>query len=369
MRRIVLPLAIAVLVSLSVGLIVGGAVASNAVVVDGRSVTQSQASADLAAAAGSNGYLCYLNASALVRSSGQSGLGAVTGSSTASYSSTFVSNWMNQQITDLIIANKIDQLGLAAQAQSISASAKSDLTASISSTLGQVAGSQYQCPDSASAILSSLPPAFAAKLVQSQADSETLLAHFGGIGLDAQSLEQYYNTSPGSFDTICISGILVASQATAASLRTQLAAGADFATLATQNSTDASKANGGALGCFSPSSANYQSVVKDVGSLAIGAVTQPLPSQNSQYVLLTVTKRTPTPFASIETAVRQAALVADSRAAQSKASQIVRAASVDLNPRYGVWVATAAQTGVIPPASPPTSSILNIKANLPGASG
>lgn len=369
MRRLFLPLALAVLIAVTLGVVIGGVTANDAVVVNGTALSQRQAESQLAAAASNPAYLCYLNANQLVRTSGQSGLGSVQGSSPSSYSSTFVTSWMDQEITNLIVQDKVDKLGLSEQATTNFEAAKADLVSSINATLGQVTGSQYQCATDGATILQSLPTSFASTLVRAQANSEALLSHYGGIGLDLQSLEQYYNTSPTSFDTLCVSGILVSSQAAAQSLRTQILNGADFATVAQQNSLDASKSKGGALGCFTPSSSNYAAVSKDVGSLAIGDVSQPLASSNNQYVILTVTSRTPTPFAGIVQAVRNLALQKDAATASKAASQLVRNALVDLNPRYGTWNVSIGQTGVIPPASPPTSSILNAAANVPGASG
>jgi foldase protein PrsA len=369
-RRIVLPLALAVLIALSLGLILGGVVASNAVVVDGANVSQSQASADLATASASPTYLCYLNASALVRSSGQTGLGSVTGSSRSSYSAVFATSWMNQKITSMIIADEVRRRGLSSQAQLVAERAKADLGSAINLTLSDVTGTQAQCKGSAAELLTSLPSSFSSWLVGTQADTEVLLAKLGGIGLDRASLQHFYDQAPSNFDSFCVSGILAASQDSATSLRTQILNGASFASVAAASSLDTtSKANGGAIGCFSPSSASYSSVLKDVGSLAVGQVTQPLASQNGQYVLLSVTSRSPTPFSTIVTEVRQAALAKDSSLAQGEIARLVQRASVDLNPRYGSWVATKAQTGVVPPDSPPSSAILNLSANQPGASG
>jgi parvulin-like peptidyl-prolyl isomerase len=368
-RRLFLPLALAVLIAVTLGVVIGGVTSNNAVVVNGASLSQRHAESQLAAASSNPAYLCYLNANQLVRTSGQSGLGPVQGSSASSYSSTFVTLWMDQEITNLIVEDAVNKLGLSEQATAVSRAAKADLVASINATLGRVNGTRYQCATDGAAILQSLPASFATTMVQAQANSEALLSHFGGIGLDLQSLEQFYNTAPTSFDTMCVSGILVSSQATAQSLRSEILNGADFATLAQQNSLDASKSKGGALGCFTPSSSNYAAVFKDVGSLAIGEVSQPLPSSNSQYVILMLTSRTATPFAGIVQAVRNVALQKDATTASKAASELVRTASVYLNPRYGTWNVSIGQAGVTPPASPPTSSILNVTANVPGASG
>ena len=369
MRRVALPRALAIVVGLTIALIVGGTANRSALSVEGTHLSASQVNTDLATVSSSTEYLCYLNASALIRSSGHSGLGSVAGSTPATYSATFVTNWLDQKITNLIVSHQVQSLGLSAQATADLATAKYDLENSITATLTQVAGSQSQCTGTAASILASLPAATQHELIQAQADSEVILVHDGGIGTDDASLHRYYNASPTSFDTYCVSGILVANQATAQAVRQQLAAGANFAALAAQVSTDASKARGGALGFFAPSSGNYNAVLKDVGTIGVGGLTQPLASSGGSYVILTVTSQTPTPYNEIANAVRQSVLAQDAKTAQAKITSVVRHASVSLDPRFGTWTASSVQTGVTPPGSPPAADVLNASANIPGASG
>ena len=364
MRKIVIPLFATILISIGIALIIGGVSPSSALTVNGTQVSQSTVDSDLASTTANPAYLCYLNASALIRSSGQSGLGSINGASTGTYSVSYVSNWLNQEITNQIIHDGVAKLDLSSQATENIAQARLDLLNSMNATLNQVAGTQYACVKSAQEILGSMPKGFVTRQVQAQSDSEVLLAREGGIQLDAASLQKFYSENSSTFDTICVSGVLSADQATAASIRAQIEAGADFATVAGQSSLDASKAKGGQLGCFSPNSGAYQSVIGDVGSLGVGAITQPLASSNKQYVILKVTSRTPTDFASIENAVRRTVLAKDASLAKGAASSLVKNATVTLNPRYGTWKKSATLTGVLPPPAPPSNSILNAKANL-----
>jgi len=366
-HRSALAIVSAIVVTAAVAIGIGFAAPSNAAVVNGTTLPTSVVQSDLDAVAGNSAYLCYLNASALVRSNGSAGLSAVSGASAGTYSSSFVSLWMNQEITRTLLEQQAAAAGLPAPSSADLAQARIDLTSSIDSTLAQVAGSQYQCPVAAAALLGGMPAAFVERQVTAQALSEAFLARSAGISITPAAVKAYYEAHTSAFDKICISGILVSSKTTAQGIKAQLDAGADFATLAAQDSIDAqSKANGGAIGCFDPTSSQYQSVLTDVGSLAVGGVTDPLPSQ-SGYVLLSVTSRTRTPFSGLSTIVRRTMVAGAATKSSAAISTLLHTADVSVNPRYGTWTATAASAGLVPPASPPAASIPNAAANVPGA--
>ena len=367
MKRSLVPVLAVVLVALVVGIVIGLGTPSNAAIVNGEALPSSQVNDDLAAISASQGYRCYLNAVAYVRTSGSSGLGSISGATPSSYSSSFVANWLDQEITDVLVTQANGRATSISPAE-LSA-ARADLIGSMDSTLSQVASTQYACRTNAASILGSMPSSFVDRQVAAQAQSESLIVRGGGTSLDTSSLLHYFVAHASSFDSICVSGILAADKATAAALRAQLVAGADFASVAAASSLDTgSKANGGALGCFAPGTSNYQSVQTDVGSLASGQISQPLPSQQGQYVLLTVTKRTPTAFPSIESYVRRVVLAADAAKSQGSATRLLRRAEVTVNPLYGAWQRQLGGIGVIPPMAPQASLVPAPLLNQPGAS-
>lgn len=368
-RRALAPVLIAIVVAVVVGAAVGASTKPNAAIVNGQRISEASIDSDLTALAANPSYLCYLNASTLVRTGGQSGLGSVEGAGEGTLSTGFSSQWLDQRVTSTLVAQRVAALGIEDPTPAQLAAAREDLIGSINSTLAQVSGSQYACATTGAALLESMPTWFTDDQIRAQALSEALLSTLGGRSLTTESLQSYFNANPGDFDTICISGILLADKATAASVRSELEAGADFATTAQAKSIDsATKASGGALGCFSPDSAQYQSVQKDVGSLAVGGLTKPLASSNGAYVILTVTKRSPTSFSSIESIVRRSVLAVAATRASNAAARLVRTAVVWVNPRYGSWSAGASASGVVAPQSPPVSWIPNASANVPSSS-
>lgn len=369
-RRAFAPVLLAIVVAVVAAVAVGATTQPTAAIVNGEKISQSSVNADLNVLSNSPAYLCYLNASTLIRTSGQSGIGAVTGAGEGTLSTAFTSQWLDQLITNTLVRQQVEALGIGQPTPAALAAAREDLIGSINSTLAQVSGSQYACATTGAALLASLPADFAAKEVASQAASEALLSHLGGTSLSSASLANYYARHTNDFDTICVSGILLADKATATSVRTALQGGADFATTARSQSIDtSSKASGGVLGCFSPNSAQYQSVQKDVGSLGVGGLTEPLASSNGAYVILTVTQRTPTSFGSVESIVRRAVLAKDASLAGVSAARLVREASVWVNPRFGTWSSGAVASGVVAPASPPVAWIPNATANVPSSAG
>ena len=134
MRRTLIPITLALVLALGLGLLLGAATPSTAIKVNGEKVPTSQVNADLAAASGNARYLCYMNLAALVRSGGSTGLGSVHGATSASYSADFVTSWLDQDITGLIIQQGAQQEGMATLTQGQLLSAQTDAARTILTT-------------------------------------------------------------------------------------------------------------------------------------------------------------------------------------------------------------------------------------------
>jgi hypothetical protein len=369
-RRLLIPIIAALVLALGLGLLIGGTVASTAVTVNGQSVSNSQLSSELDAVAASTPYRCYLNASALVRSNGSSQQGPIHGATPASYSMDYVANWLDQDITNMIIRQAADAQGLGSPSAAWLAAAKDDLLGSIDSTLSEVSGTQAECSGTASQILATMPASFVTSQVEAQALSEALLVKHGGLAVDPAAVAAYYAAHQSDFDTYCVSGIVSTDSSVYQKFTAGLAAGTSFAELATQLSQDqTSAARGGVLGCYSPGSAGYTGLVNDVKDLAVGTPSGPISVSSTSTLILLVTSRTPTPLSSITNDVRRTIIAKDAVASASVASTLVRSAHVLLNPRYGSWSSSRALSGVRPPPTPAASSLLNAASIAAGATG
>lgn len=137
-----------------------------------------------------------------------------------------------------------------------------------------------------------------------------------------------------------VSHILVATLAEAQSLKAQLTAGADFATLARQHSTDqASAIRGGDVGCLD-SQQFVAPFAQAAQTVPIGQVSDPVQTQFGFHLIVVSNKPSSADIESV---------------ALAEVLGLARGATVTVDPRYGVWdrrngrvvspVATRAPTG------------------------
>jgi peptidyl-prolyl cis-trans isomerase C len=132
-----------------------------------------------------------------------------------------------------------------------------------------------------------------------------------------------------------VSHILVKTLKEAQTVESQLAAGADFATLAKTVSTDTgSGAQGGELGCFA--TGQYVPEFEQAAQAAkVGVPTAPVKSQFGYHVILTATFVPPT-FASVKEEVR-AAILKERNSLAKFVGTGLKKAEVTLDPAYGTW--------------------------------
>jgi len=369
-RRLSLPLIVLTVVTLGLGLLVGGAGSHPAATVNGAGLSQSTLDKQLSTVTTSRPWLCYMNAAELVRSQGQSGLTSPTGAIKASYSTSFVSNWLNQQVTEEIIHQSAANQHLLPLTGAALYQAQSDLIASMDATLGQVTGSQYDCQATGTQVLGSMPKWFITEQIQAQAESEALLIATGGINLSPASVQAYYDAHSAAFDTYCLSGIVVTTQADGAAAKAAIDGGMSFTDAAAKFSKDTtSAAKGGVLGCFTPATSAYTRVASFAKDLKVGVASDPQANGSNAFLILMVTSRTATPLKDVYNYVQRSILASDASSSSGEARRLIRTASVSVNPRYGTWSSSAALAGVVPPVAPSTKSLLNVPAITPGAEG
>jgi foldase protein PrsA len=169
----------------------------------------------------------------------------------------------------------------------------------------------------------------------------------------AEEIEQARADAELSLTSVCASHILVETEAEATDAMTRLGEGEEFADLATELSTDTgSAANGGDLGCTSPSDyvESFQAAVLEA---PVGEVyPQPVESQFGFHVIL-VTERTepaddqlPTDEELMASVIEQS-VVSD---VESWFFDSMEAAEVSVAEEYGTW------TPVPPSVTPPSDN-------------
>ncbi|HWF15427.1 MAG TPA: hypothetical protein VG244_04545, partial [Acidimicrobiales bacterium] len=100
--------------------------------------------------------------------------------------------------------------------------------------------------------------------------------------------------------------------------------------------------------------------VSTLQGLAVGKASAPI-SVSGNYVVLELSKRTPTSYATAKPIVSQAVQEVGAKATQAAISAAERRASVHVDPRYGRWV--SGSSAVFTPFTPATSDVLNAPAN------
>lgn len=171
-----------------------------------------------------------------------------------------------------------------------------------------------------------------------------------------EDVRAYYDANQDQFTQNCASHILVDDEATATDLKAQLDAGADFATLAQENSTDTgSGAQGGDLGCQAPGTfvPEFEAAID---AATEGEVTDPVQTEFGYHLILVNSKGVQA-FEDVEEQIRtQLETPADDPLNTFLADALANA-DVEVNPRYGSWDPET-QTVVPPegPASPTTTA-------------
>jgi hypothetical protein len=342
------------------------AVPTNAASVNGVAVSQQELNSDLSAISKSADYQCFLNAQELVGTQGQTALPPVNGVGTPSGSdahptvtASFASNYLDTLIGHQLVLELAATQHLAVTPAEL-ATAHTQLADQMTAIFGDVNGSQYACgtvtqPATAAVALASMPSSFVNRNVQFDATVAVLEESEAGVGSTTADLQRYYAAHASEFDTTCFTVAEYTTQAAAQAAVASVAAGTPFSQVATQ------VANGGPQGCSIlygvasslPAGSNLQ-------TLPLGAVSNPI-AVNSSYLLIQITKRTPTPFAKAQSEVEAAVQNAGATKARAAVNAAEKKASVSVDGRYGAW--TPARALIVPPVSPIPGDVLNAAAN------
>jgi hypothetical protein len=348
-------------------------VPTNAVVVNGSTISQQSLNSDLTAIAASPLYQCYVNSQAFLSSNGQQVLPPVSGAgksqdsdhhptATTSYTATYLDLRIQHELITQMAARRHIEVTQAELDQ-----ARSDYTNQISQVMTQIEQTaqgqnpRYTCgsttPLTGTEVLSTMPPAFVDQQVQFVATTVALEENLAGIGSSEADLRAYFEEHHSEFDTVCVTLAGYATQSDAEAAAAQVAAGTPFSQVAQQAQPQQGCLNLSQLVAQLPSSAM-------LGSQPVGAISAPI-QVSSGYVLIQVTSRTKADYSAAKRYVSQAAQQKGATKASAAVTAVQRHAHVSIDPRYGVWVSTLAQ--VFTPFVPRTSDVLNPVANSPVA--
>jgi hypothetical protein len=305
---------------LALGASACGSGSQNAATVGGSSISRSEFESELRAYAANSKYDAYLKAN------NEAGTGATRGT----VSNDFARSTLKTDILFEVLHQEIQKRGLTVlpttdpevQAQTIS---RFDSSGS---------------PDNFYAF----PKSFQDRALRQTAYLITLQNSLGGGPLTDAQVKALYDANPRQFADLCVSHILVGSEAEAKAVLAKLNAGANFATLAAQESTDpGAQDSGGKLtnpdGSCPNATALDADFVKGVLAASPGKPTQPVHTQYGWHIIL-LDKIEVQPFDKVKTAVRSSAenKIADKAATPlNKVLQAGLKEKITIDPRYGVW--------------------------------
>jgi hypothetical protein len=324
---------------------------SSGIAVNGTTVSASTFRSELAAIGSNADLQCYLTA----LSSGTFSQGA----GADSFAASGVAAWSSLRVEGMAIEQYVAQhLHYTPSAQDL-AQAKASLEAELTTA---ASSKQYTCPGSSAQALASMPAEMRDQQILAQAASVRLLSTINSaIPVTYASLKAYYTAHRSDYDTLCVSAAIV-NPANVAAFDADLAKGASVVALVKKYSLDRqSAAQGGAFGCYGPSSKGYATVRSDVGTTALNifnATPQSVTLNNSTYALfVAVTKRSTTAFAQAEAIVYSDVQNLNASAASNVRTYILYRAAVSVDPAFGRWGLASSGPGVFAVAAPSVKDV------------
>ena len=345
MRRVIIVLVLCVIGAGWYGL----AGSKVALAVNGRSLSESQFAGELRAFEANPGLFCYMSSLANTALA-QHGAGRDTVTAAGETA------WANLRLEGIAIDQYVAVALKHRPTSADLASAKTSLEGEMAQAAAQTSNT---CSGTPAQALAAMPAEMRAAQIEDQASSMYLVSKLNAtIPLTATAIKAYYQAHQSNYDRICVS-VAVVSPTRLSAFAASQAQGESVAQLAKTYSVDASAAQGGAYGCFSPSSSSYASVRSDVGATPIGHFpTTPLSINynNGTYALfVAATSKSPTPFAQAQGVVISDIQSSNATAANSVKASILYAAAVALDPAYGRWGLGSSGPTIFAPGLPKDS--------------
>ena len=344
MKRLPLLLLI---VALALTAACGDTVRPSAAKVNGTTITQDELSNELEAIQGNRAY---------VQSVEQGGF-EVLGKGQGTFTNDFVGRVLTRQIFLSLVHQEVDRRKIDIT--------DADLDRSKADVVNSVGGD---------AVFAKFPKAYQQTLLRRNAEVTKLQSELGGPAVTDEDVKAYYDANPQQFAQTCVSHILFAATdgngqidqaataaqsdqllAEATAARNEIVNGADFATVASQKSKDASnKDQGGDLQCgaagrFVP---EFETAMD---ALQINEISQPVKTQFG-YHLIKVTGRNPQTLEEATPTIRQTLEAGNQQGFSDFLQKALAKAKITVNPRYGRFSKTGQSPGIIPPESPTTTA-------------
>lgn len=352
------------------------AVPTNAAVVNGSAISQDSLNSDVHAILGSAEYQCYLNSNAYISSQGSQTLppsaGAGKGQNTGdnpTANSAFVATYL-----DTLIGNELLLQVAAMHHVTVTSTQLTDARASLESHISGVMSEvsqtaqgqnpRYTCgaasPLTGADVLATMPASFVDEEVQFVATASALQEDLAGVGASDQDLLRYYEKHQSEYDTACFNAAEYTDESSAMDVQAAVDLGTPFA------QATSSAAQSGSFRCaqLAVLASELGVDVSTLEAVALNKASAPIQESgngSNVYLVLELTKRTPTPFATAKPNVSEAVQSMGTQATSVAVSAAQRHATVTVNPQYGTWHPATAT--VYTPFIPLPSDVLNAPAN------
>ena len=319
-----------------------------AAVVDGTEISQQDVVDELEAIAANGAYLEALEGRGI----------DVLGEGEGDFTTAFAAQVLARQIQYTIVTNEVARRGLEVDDE-CRAAAQDEVVRGLT---------EFSQTGDGQTVFDNFPENYREKLITWNSGVLIMQGDLAGRPcIDEAAIEAYFDENAADFTEVCAHHILVPTLDAANTVVTDLAAGADFATVATERSTDTgSGAQGGDLGCTS--AGTYVPEFRDaVVSQDIGVVGAPVESEFGYHVIRVDSREEP-----VLEDVRGEVVSAVAQEVQGGFSEwfegALGAADVSVDERYGTWDAATASitrpqsgggtptTGTTAPTTVPTDS-------------
>jgi hypothetical protein len=319
-----------------------------AAVVDGTEISQQDVVDELEAISANGDYLEALESRGI----------DVLGEGEGNFTTAFANQVLARQIQYTIVTNEVARRGLEVD-EACRAAARDEVVRGLA---------EFSLTGDGQTVFDNFPEDYREKLLTWNSGVLIMQGDLAGRPcIDEEAIEDYFDEHASEFTEVCAHHILVESVDAANTVVADLAAGADFASLATERSTDTgSGAQGGDLGC-STAGAYVPEFADAVTSQEIGVVGAPVQSEFGYHVIRVDSREEP-----VLDDVRGDIVSAIAQEVQGGFSEWFQGALADadvsVDERYGTWNAESASitrsesggdtptTSTTPPTTAPDDS-------------
>jgi len=300
-----------------------GGSARPAATVDGTDITQEDVVDELDAIRANPGYLQAIEGQGTT----------VLGEDQGAFDSAFVATQLALRIQYAIVSNEVERRDLAPD--------DTCRNAARDSLVQQLAG--FDPAGDGEGVLGGFPEPYQDYLIEREADVLVLQGDLVEQPCLADTaVESYYEEHEDEFEQACSAHILVATREEADEVVALLRAGADFATLAAERSTDTGSAvEGGTLPCVLPGQLIPELDAALYGQ-PVGEIGDPVETGFGFHVVRVDSRRV-APLAEVREAVRQGLATEVQAAFGDWFRDAIAAADVEVDARYGEWSADTAE--------------------------